>query len=375
MCARISLALCGDIMTGRGVDQAFATSCDPVLYERSVRDARRYLELAEHENGSIPAPISPGYPWGDARSHLDQNAADLFVGNLETSITTHSEPWEGKGIHYRMHPENTECLKQLGLDCASLANNHVLDWGRDGLEETLSSLNKAGIQFAGAGRRLKSAAEAAKYHREDTRLLVFGIGTTDSGIPQTWEATASRSGVHLLPDYNRDTIGALIKRVQSRSTTDDLVICSIHWGGNWGWNVPDLHEQLAHRLIEEANVDLIHGHSSHHPKPLDVHDGKLILYGCGDLMNDYKGISGHESYRGDLSVLYRAEVDPESGVLQELRLHVFQIHRMRLRTASTDDTRWLMNTLNRHGEPFDSNLTHRTENELVLRRLKESPLP
>ncbi len=65
--------------------------------------------------------------------------------NLETSITTNDDPWPGKGIHYRMHPGNTKLLTTAGIDFCSLANNHVLDWGREGLVETLHSLEDAGI--------------------------------------------------------------------------------------------------------------------------------------------------------------------------------------------------------------------------------------
>ena len=126
----VKLFWCGDAMTGRGIDQALPTSVDSVLCESYVKDARDYLRLAEWENGNIKEPVTYNYVWGDALDVWKENAADLKLINLETSITTFSVPWPGKGIHYRIHPENVEVLKAAGIDHCSLANNHMLDWGR-----------------------------------------------------------------------------------------------------------------------------------------------------------------------------------------------------------------------------------------------------
>ena len=78
---------------------------------------------------------------------------------------------------------------------------------------------------------------------------------------------------------------------------------SVHWGGNWGYDVPRDQRRFAHRLLD-GGVHLVHGHSSHHPRPVEVHDGKAVLYGCGDLVNDYEGIDGFEEYRGELRLVY-----------------------------------------------------------------------
>ena len=92
----------------------------------------------------------------------------------------------------------------------------------------------------------------------------------------------------------------------------DVVVASIHWGSNWGYDVPATHTDFAHRLID-AGVDVVHGHSSHHPRPIEVYQGKLILYGCGDLIDDYEGIGGYQKYRDDLRLLYFATVSPGTG--------------------------------------------------------------
>ena len=65
-----------------------------------------------------------------------------------------------------------------------------------------------------------------------------------------------------------------------------------------------IQSQLAHSLLDEAGVDVIHGHSSHHVKGIEVYKGKAILYGCGDFLTDYEGIQGYEEFRDDLVLMY-----------------------------------------------------------------------
>src|SRR5437899_5614901 len=146
----LTLFLCGDVMTGRGIDQVLPHPSDPVLYESYVQSAVEYVVMAERANGPIPTPVDFNYLWGDAVAELDGIAPAARIVNLETSITT-SEHYERKGINYRMHPANMPCLTAARIDCCVLANNHVLDWGVSGLTETLTSSRAAGIKPAGAG--------------------------------------------------------------------------------------------------------------------------------------------------------------------------------------------------------------------------------
>nr|WP_220349010.1 CapA family protein [Alkalilimnicola ehrlichii] len=99
----ISLFVCGDVMTGRGIDQVLAHPVSPELYESFVLDARDYVTLAERRNGNIPRPLSGHRLWGAALTEFDRRLPQARIVNLETSITTHPRPWPDKGINYRMH--------------------------------------------------------------------------------------------------------------------------------------------------------------------------------------------------------------------------------------------------------------------------------
>ena len=132
----VRLFLCGDVMTGRGVDQVLPHPGLPGLHESAARSALRYVELAERSAGPIPRPVAYAYPWGDALDVLDRVRPDLRIINLETAVTT-SDDYIFKGINYRMHPANVEVLSVAGIDVAVVANNHVLDWSLPGFEQTL----------------------------------------------------------------------------------------------------------------------------------------------------------------------------------------------------------------------------------------------
>jgi len=364
----LRLFLGGDVMTGRGIDQVLPRPGDPRLFEPNVRTARDYVALAEAKNGPIPQPADYAYVWGDALGVLDGVAPDARIVNLETSVTTSSERWRGKPIHYRMHPDNVACLRAARIDCCALANNHVLDWGVAGLHETVKTLRGAGIATAGAGRELEEAtAPAILTGGPSGRVLVFGLGTESSGIPRAWAAAAGRPGVHLLPDLSVETVRRLARQVERVKGKSDVVVASIHWGGNWGYAVSHEEREFAHGLIEEAGVDVIHGHSSHHPKGMEVHRGRLILYGCGDFLNDYEGISGYEDFRSDLVLMYLPTIDRADGRLARFHLVPLQIRRFRLHRASRADAEWVRCTLNRTSEPYGTRVDRGPDDTLTVR--------
>ncbi len=359
----VTLFLCGDVMTGRGLDQVLPHASDPTLHEPYLQSALQYVALAERANGPIEAPVAFSYPWGDALDELERVAPDARIINLETSVTR-SDQAEDKGIHYRMHPANVPVLTAAKVDCCVLANNHVLDWGRAGLIETLTSLQEAGLATAGAGRdRREADAPAIVELTGGSRVLVFAFGSQSSGIPSHWAASDEAPGVSILEDTS---VAAIAARVRAVRRPGDVVVASIHWGGNWGYGIPPAQRRWAHALIEEAGVDVIHGHSSHHPKGIEVHAGKPILYGCGDFLNDYEGIGGREEYRGGLALMYFVTVDPSSGSLVRLEMRPLEIRRFRLQRASQDDARWLRETLDREGAALGTRVELEPGGRLVL---------
>jgi poly-gamma-glutamate synthesis protein (capsule biosynthesis protein) len=361
----ICVFLCGDVMTGRGIDQVLPHPANPVLYEPYVRDAREYVQLAETANGTIPRPVDFAYIWGDVLKEFERAGTDARIINLETSITCSEEPYP-KGINYRMNPRNIGCITAARIDCCSLANNHILDWGYKGLAETLESLQKAGVSHAGAGLNAEEAAAPAVLDFADRgRLLVFALGSPTSGIPCDWAATADRPGLNLLENLSEGTAHRIASEIRTVKQPGDIAVVSIHWGGNWGYEIPGAQIQFAHRLIEEG-VDLVHGHSSHHAKAIEVYQDRLILYGCGDFLTDYEGITGYEEFRGDLALMYLAKLNPQEGRLEQMRLVPLQTRRFRLNRVSPEDAQWLCELLNDLGASFATRVQLEDDNSMAL---------
>jgi poly-gamma-glutamate capsule biosynthesis protein CapA/YwtB (metallophosphatase superfamily) len=358
--------VCGDVMTGRGIDQILPYPNDPRLHEDFVGSALDYVRLAEAADGPIPRAVAPAYIWGDALDALRRAAPDVRIVNLETSITR-SDRYEPKGINYRMSPENVGCLPAAGIDCCVLANNHVLDWGVEGLVDTLAVLERNRIKTCGAGRNL-AQAKAPVIHLVPGRgrILVFSFAAATSGTPASWAARADRPGVNFLPTLSEEVASEIGQDIERVRRPGDVVIVSIHWGPNWGYEVPDAHRRFAHALIDRANVSVVHGHSSHHPKGIEIYRNRLILYGCGDFLNDYEGIRGYEEFRDDLCLMYFADFDADSPGLVNLEMVAFQIRKFRLNVASDEDTEWLRATIERESGRFGVHLRRVSGNRITL---------
>jgi poly-gamma-glutamate synthesis protein (capsule biosynthesis protein) len=363
----ITVCMCGDVMTGRGVDQILPHPSDPTLHEPYMRSALGYVALAEQASGPISKPVDFAYIWGDVLAELQRVGPAVQIANLETAITTSDDYWQGKGINYRMHPANLPCLTIAGLDCCSLANNHVLDWGYRGLQETIAQLKSVNIHTAGAGQNAEEAAAPATIAVPGGgRVLVFAFGTPTSGIPFSWAAAANQPGVNLVRSLSEATVQLLGDQVRRIKQPRDIAIASIHWGSNWGYAIPRSHTAFAHQLIDDAGIDIVHGHSSHHVRAIEVYRDRLILYGCGDFLNDYEGIHGHEQFRPDLGLLYMASLDPASGRLIHLQMIPTWVRRMRVQRATPTDTQWLRDRLNRAGQRFGTRVQLHQDNSLTL---------
>jgi poly-gamma-glutamate synthesis protein (capsule biosynthesis protein) len=287
--------------------------------------------------------------WGVALAALDRLCPDARIVNLETSVTTASEPWP-KGINYRMHPDNVGCLTAAKLDCCVLANNHVIDWGIGGFEETLATLRAAGVRTTGAGADAIDAARPATIGLPDGRhVLVYGYGSPTSGIPDEWAASSGRPGVNLVAELSAASARRIGVEIERTKAASDVVVASLHWGSNWGYTIPRVQREFAHALIDTGCVDVVHGHSSHHAKGIEVYRGKPIIYGCGDFLNDYEGIAGYERYRGDLALAYFPTLDTVTGELVGLPILPMRMSRFSLHEVPRSDAEWLADMLTREG--------------------------
>lgn len=219
-----------------------------------------------------------------------------------------------------MHPANIQCLKEAHINYASLANNHTLDFSEEGLLDTVRKLKDAGIPFAGAGESREEALQPAVLGLKDGEDAYTVHVYSASDHPEDWSAVPK---FHLI-DYLPSTRNRLKQLLTTPAVKPDLKVFSVHWGPNYAWMPAQEIQSLAHFLIDECGVDMIHGHSSHHIQGVEVYKGRLIIYGCGDFVDDY---AVNAKFRNDLSAIWRVEVQKSEGAegrrLRVRRLEVF----------------------------------------------------
>jgi poly-gamma-glutamate capsule biosynthesis protein CapA/YwtB (metallophosphatase superfamily) len=145
----------------------------------------------------------------------------------------------------------------------------------------------------------------------------------------------------------------------------DMLVASIHWGGNWGYRIRDEEIRFAHQLIENG-ITVVHGHSSHQVKTAEIYRGRLVLYGCGDLLNDYEGIGGHETFRSNLTLMYLPVIDARRGRLVKARMIPMRVARFRLNRAAEADAKWLCDLLNQLGAPLGTRCELASDHTLML---------
>jgi poly-gamma-glutamate synthesis protein (capsule biosynthesis protein) len=371
----ITLFVCGDVMTGRGVDQILRHPGNPRLFEASAASALDYVALAERRSGPIARPAGAADIWGDALAILDARRPDLRLINLETAVTASEDAWPGKPVLYRMHPANVPAIQALAPDCCVLANNHVMDWGHSGLLETLRVLQGAGVRTAGAGRDLSEAAAAVRLaSRGGGQVLVFAFAVESSGVPGEWAATDRCPGVAWLSDLAPARAAEILDAVVAQRRPGDVVVVPLHWGANWCPRTLKSERVFARQLIE-GGVDLVHGHSSHHPRGIEIYRERLILYGCGDFLNDYEGISGYDSFRPELALMYFPTVEARTGRLLRLEMVPTRVRRMRVNRASAEEAAWLQAMLDREGAPLGTVVEREVRGDSFVLRLVWSKEP
>ena len=325
----ITLVLAGDVMIGRGVDEAL----------KGMR---------------------PGEPWGDTLPLL--HSVDLRLVNLECAITTHDGPWNRtpKTFHFRADPSRAVgTLRAARIDACSLANNHTLDFEERGLLDTLEYLDAAGIRHAGAGRDDREAASPALVPAggEPVALVAF----TDNEPP--FAAGPDKPGTNYLPVSLEPEV---LRRVEAaiagaREAGAQTVVFSNHWGPNMVERPKERFRRFA-RAVVDRGADVYFGHSAHVFQGVEVYRGKPILYDTGDFVDDY---AVDERLRNDRSFVFRVSV--EGGEFRRLELFPVSLSYARTGLAAGEEREETLLRMQRLSAEMGTAFVRR-EGALVLER-------
>jgi poly-gamma-glutamate capsule biosynthesis protein CapA/YwtB (metallophosphatase superfamily) len=284
-----AIVLLGDVMLGRGV-------CD----ELRVKRAEDF--------------------WGTTLPVL--RAADAVICNLECAVTRCVQRWTKtpKVFHFRTDVAAIEVLRAANIKCVTLANNHTLDFGVEGLLETLRYLDLADIDFAGAGHNEAEAQEPALFEvgvgEGELRVKVAVVSLTDN--EPDFAAGPEHPGTNYLPI---GTDAATMARIESwidraRGIGAEFIILSPHWGPNMVQIPPQRHINFAHEAINRG-ADVVFGHSAHLFQAVELYKDKFIVYDGGDFLDDY---AVDPRLRNDQSFMFTLEIDETSRQATRLRL-------------------------------------------------------
>lgn len=224
-------------------------------------------------SGSAAPYMKPDHGYAFAATKPLLRGADVAIGNLETALTERENDWIDKQYRFRDPPGVADALAGAGFDLVSLANNHSMDYGPQGLADTLAALERAGVRAHGAGQDLQAAREPVIIELPNgLRLAFLAYSNT---FPERFWATPDSPGTafgrreHLVADV-----------AEARGLSDHVVV-SFHWGREKMQSLRGYQPMLAHAAID-AGASLVLGHHPHILQGVERYNDGLIFYSLGN---------------------------------------------------------------------------------------------
>jgi poly-gamma-glutamate capsule biosynthesis protein CapA/YwtB (metallophosphatase superfamily) len=276
----------------------------------------------------------PGYPLDPVAGLLRQ--PDLAMVNLECAITDATEKWPGepKAYYFGAPPQAVQTLVGAGIDMVSLANNHTLDFGVEGLLDTVRYLDAQGIRHAGAGSNSDEARLPACIDRDGIR---FGMAAF-CDHQADFAAQADRPGIAYLDLEDEAAALATLRCALEplRGAGVEWPILSMHWGPNMVVRPSAKFRRLAHAAID-MGWKVLYGHSAHVFQGIEIYRGCPIIYAAGDLVDDYYV---DPRFRNNHQLLFELELG--ALALRRIKLHPLFIERCRVRIANAEQARYIV---------------------------------
>ena len=247
----ITMTMVGDIMMGRYVEEV----TDRHGFDYLFRYMKPYFEASDYVSGNYEHPA------------LKKDTSRYEESNTE--------------IHLNSNKDGIEAVKNAGFSVVSLANNHMLDFGEQGLEDTIDLFDKADMDFVGVGKNTPDAKNSIQYS-EVNGVRVATLGFTDvygkDNVPKNNKAGLLNSN----PDVLFEMIG---KAKDEKQGNADLIVVNMHWGQEYATSATGRQKELAKAVID-AGADIIIGHHPHVVQSFDTYKDGLIFYSLGNFIFD-----------------------------------------------------------------------------------------
>ena len=210
---------------------------------------------------------------GEAREIVEK--ADFSIVNLECPVTRGDElPIEKKGPNLQCSEKGVEAIKWAGFNCVTLANNHFLDFGAKGVNNTLQSCKKHGLDIIGGGMNIEEASQTLYKQIDGKTLAVINCCEHEFSI-----ATATSAGANPLNPIQQ------YYAIKEARTKADYVLVIVH-GGHEHWQLPSTRMQETYRFFIDAGADAVVNHHQHCFSGYETYKGKPIFYGLGNFCFD-----------------------------------------------------------------------------------------
>lgn len=222
-------------------------------------------------NHTLPYLDKYGYAYPFQATASILQSGDMAFANLESPFTENGTPFEKK-FTFKVHPKYVSGLIDAGIDVVTLANNHILDFGLEGLANTIATLDSAGILFCGAGMAKQDAQAPAIFKTNGFRIAVLGYSMT---FPEEFWASDTSGGTNYPYEKN------LERSIQQCNSIADFTVVTFHWGRESTFFPKEYQKRFAHRSID-LGADLVLGHHPHVLQGLEIYKNRLIAYSLGN---------------------------------------------------------------------------------------------
>lgn len=257
-----------------------------------------------------------GFQYPFAATSQELRRADISIGNLEAPLSSGGNEFAGKKFRFRVNPKAAGALKRAGFSVLTLANNHIMDFGARGLRETLASLDRQNISYAGAGEDIEAARKPALLERNGKKVAFLSYSLTQ---PVEFFAGEKRAGA--APGYSR----YFQEDIRKARSSADYVVVSFHWGAERAVYPKSYQTEAARRAVD-AGADLVIGHHPHVLQGVERYRGGLILYSLGNFA--FGSLSRH----AETSVMARIVLD---GGVREVELIPLNVRNTEVRFQPT----------------------------------------
>ena len=201
--------------------------------------------------------------------------ADVMWINNEFTYSDRGQALQGKAYTFRANPDRVENLELLGVDIVGLANNHVYDYGKDALIDTMDTLDEAGIPYVGAGHNLEEASEPV-YMEVQGKTIAFVAASRAEKNKMTPQATDTEPGI--LRCYDTTLFDEEIIEADANA---DIVVALPHWGTEYSTQLESVQPKTAHEYID-AGADAVIGAHTHCLQGFEYYNGVPIIYSLGN---------------------------------------------------------------------------------------------